>query len=244
MSRMNLRKFFYIGLLLLLSLGAHSQKILRNSSILNYQRGDRTLLHFGFTLGVNYMDYKALLSGANAYRAETGKLDIGFLVGIISELRICEDLGLRFLPGLEFATRSLVYTHVPDVEDNKQYAYNESVYLSLPLMLKYKAKRINNYRPYLTAGGSYKYDFQKHHKINPDKSVFFRTNKGDFFVETGAGCDFYLPYFKFGLELRFSLGLTDVLVHQPDTANPGYDDYTQALKKLRARVFTICFNFE
>ena len=64
------------------------------------------------------------------------------------------------------------------------------------------------------------------------------------FLEMGAGSDFYLPYFKFGIELRFSLGLTDVLVHRPDPKNPGYEDYTQSLSKLRARVFTICFNFE
>lgn len=239
-----IKRIFFIGLLLLLSYVAGAQRIMRNSSILNYQRGDRNWIHFGFTLGINYMDYKAILSGANSFRAETGKLSMGFLVGIVSELRICDDLGLRFLPGLEFATRSLVYTNVPQTEDNKDYSYNESVYISLPLMLKYKAKRINNFRPYITGGGSYKYDFQKHNKIEPEKPSYFRTNQGDFFLETGAGCDFYLPYFKLGIEFRFSLGLTDVLVHQHDVKNPGYEDYTDALKKLRARIFTVCFNFE
>ena len=202
-----LNKAFYIILFLSLSCCVQAQKIMRNTSLLNYQRGDRTVLHFGFSLGINYMDY-------------------------------------RFLPGLEFATCSLVYTQVPEVENNKQYAYNESVYVSLPLMLKYKAKRINNFRPFITAGSSYKFDFQKHDKIDPDKSVYFRTRRGDVFLEMGAGSDFYLPYFKFGIELRFSLGLTDVLVHRPDPKNPGYEDYTQSLSKLRARIFTICFNFE
>ena len=141
-------------------------------------------------------------------------------------MRLGDDWGLRFLPGLEFATRSLVYTQVPEVENNKQYAYNESVYVSLPLMLKYKAKRINNFRPFITAGSSYKFDFQKHDKIDPDKSVYFRYRRGDVFLEMGAGSDFYLPYFKFGIELRFLLGLTDVLVHRPDPKNRGYEDYT------------------
>lgn len=238
------KKILYPVLLLLFSESVDAQKVLRNTSILNYQRGDRTWLHFGFSLGVNYMDYKAYLSGANDWRAETGRLNMGFLVGIVSELRLLDDLGLRFLPGLEFAQRSLVYTNVPDVEEHRQYAYQESVYISLPLMLKYKAKRINNFRPFLTAGGSYKYDFQRHDKIEPENSVFFRTHRGDFFLELGGGSDFYLPYFKFGIELRFSLGLTDVLMHQQDAANPGYEGYTTALKRLRARIFTICFNFE
>ncbi|MEG2791944.1 MAG: hypothetical protein RSA98_10230, partial [Odoribacter sp.] len=86
------KKIFYILLLLSLSFCVDAQRIMRNSSILNYQRGDRTFLHFGFTLGVNYMDYQALLSGVNGYRAESGKLEMGFLVGIISEMRISDDL--------------------------------------------------------------------------------------------------------------------------------------------------------
>ncbi len=118
-----------------LSCGVKGQRVLRNTSILNYQRGDRTFVHFGFTLGVNYMDYRMVFSGKNSLRGETGKLDVGFLVGIVSELRVTDDLGLRFLPGLEFATRRTVFTHVPDVEDNKTENYNESVYITLPLMM-------------------------------------------------------------------------------------------------------------
>lgn len=234
----------FITLFLSLACGAKGQQVMRNTSILNYQRGDRVLMHFGFTLGVNYMDYRMALSGKNSLRAETGQLDIGFLVGIVSELRITEDLGLRFLPGLEFATRRMVFTHVPDVEENKMENFNESVYITLPLMLKYKAKRINNFRPYITAGPSLKYDFQKHDRVNPDKSVYFRTKPVDFFLEAGLGCDFYLPYFKFGVELRMALGLTNVLIKKYDAKNPGYEMYTDALKKVNARVFTICFNFE
>lgn len=239
-----IRKILLILICMVVAAGVDGQKQLRNTSILNYQRGDRSLLHFGFSLGVNYMDYRALLSGASPYRAETGKMSIGFSVGIISELRICEDLGLRFLPGLEFATRSLVFTNVEDEEDGRKYAYNESVYINLPLMLKYKARRINNFRPFLTAGGSFKYDFHNHDRLKPDKSVYFRSNQSDVFLETGAGCDFYLPYFKFGVELRFSLGLTDALVHRQDAENPGYENYTNAFKKLNARIFSVCFNFE
>lgn len=238
------KRIWLIFVCIVLSAGVNGQKTLRNTSILNYQRGDRTFLHFGFMLGINYMDYQALLSGAGPYRAETGKLDLGFAVGIISEMRICEDLGLRFLPGLEFATRSLAYTQVEEAEEGKQYAYNESVYVTLPLMLKYKARRINNFRPYLTGGGSYKYDFHKHDRIDPDKNIFFRTKQGNFFLETGVGCDFYLPYFKFGLELRFALGLSDALIHEPDAQVPGYENYTTSLKKLNARIFSVCFNFE
>lgn len=238
------RYLLVIALVFSLSRGVAGQEVLRNTSILNYQRGDRTIMHFGFTLGVNYMDYRMVLSGKNSLRAETGELDVGFLVGIVSELRVTDDLGLRFLPGLEFATRRTVFTHVPDVEDNKTENFNESTYITLPLMLKYKATRINNFRPYITAGPCVKYDFQSHSTINPDKAIYFRTKPVDVFLEAGLGSDFYLPYFKFGVELRLSLGLTDILVKKYDTKNPGYEMYTDALKKVRARMVTVCFNFE
>ena len=95
-----LNKAFYIILFLSLSCCVQAQKIMRNTSLLNYQRGDRTVLHFGFSLGINYMDYKAVLSGANGWRAESGKLDVGFLVGIVSELRLGAEIfagtGIRY----------------------------------------------------------------------------------------------------------------------------------------------------
>lgn len=235
------KRFLMIGIIVLLSVGVQAQKVMKNTSILNYQRSDVNRVHFGFMLGINYMDYKVLLSGINPYRAESGKLDIGFSVGMISELRITPDLALRLLPGLEFASRSLVYT---DPIGETTYAYTESIYAAVPLMLKYKARRINNFRPYVTAGGSMKYDFQRHDNLDPEKSVLVRTKPVEAFLETGIGCDFYLPYFKFGLELRFSLGMTDVLVHEFDPEFPGYEGYTAAVKKLNSRMFSVCFNFE
>lgn len=235
------KRCLIIGLLVILSIGTQAQKAMRNTSILNYQRSDNNRVHFGFTLGINYMDYRVLLSGKNAYRAEGGKLDLGFVVGMISELRITPDLGLRLLPGLEFSSRSLVYTNV---EEEKEYSYNESVYATIPLMLKYKAKRINNFRPYIAAGSSVKYDFQQHDNINPDKSIYLRTKPMEVFLETAVGCDFYLPYFKLGMELRFSLGMTDVLIHEYDKEFPGYEGFTDAVKKLNSRMFSVCFNFE
>lgn len=245
-----LRRIVFAAFLSVLALHADAQKILHNTSILNYQKGDHTLLRFGFTLGVNYMDYRIVLTGDNDFRAETGKIDIGYLVGIISELRICDNLGFRFLPGLEFGTRRMLYTNVPlefdvhDEKDGKMEAFNESVYISLPFMLKYKAVRVNNFRPYMTAGSSFKYDFQKHDKIELDKGIYFRTKPTEVFLEAGLGCDFYLPYFKLGVELRFSLGLTNALRTSFDEKTPGYEDFTRAFKKLNSRIFTICFNFE
>ena len=91
-----LNKAFYIILFLSLSCCVQAQKIMRNTSLLNYQRGDRTVLHFGFSLGINYMDYKAVLSGANGWRAESGKLDVGFLVApLFKKAKRCKSLNFK-----------------------------------------------------------------------------------------------------------------------------------------------------
>ncbi len=245
-----LKRLVFLLIFGMLSAAVSGQKIVRNTSILNYQRGDHTFLHFGFTLGVNYMDYRFVQSGLNPYRVETGRLGVGFLVGIVSELHLTEDWGVRFLPGLEFGTRRMVFKNVPlelDESGNRDgtvEAFNESVYITLPLLLKYKAKRINNFRPFLVGGSSLKYDFQKHDRIDIDRGEYFRTRPLDAFLELGIGSDFYLPYFKFGIELRYSMGLTNTLVPEYDPKNPGYEGFTDALKKVKPRMFTICFHFE
>ncbi|GHV68379.1 hypothetical protein FACS1894199_15520 [Bacteroidia bacterium] len=237
-------RFVLFTFFIALTTFALGQPFLHDSHILNYQRGDRLNLHLGFSLGVNFMDYRALMSGENELRSESGSQGIGFLVGFVSELRLSNNMGLRFMPGVEMSSRRLVFSNVPDVEGGIVGSQVNHVYLTLPLMLKYKAKRINNYRPFITAGPSVKYDFANHAHIDPFNDIYLRTKAIDTFLEMGLGSDFYLPYFKFGVELRFSLGLFDVLNHEPDPEMPGYDHFTYSLKKLNARMFTIVFHFE
>ena len=104
-----LNKAFYIILFLSLSCCVQAQKIMRNTSLLNYQRGDRTVLHFGFSLGINYMDYKAVLSGANGWRAESGKLDVGFLVApLFKNKKRCKSLNFKEVQGFLFSKNSKI----------------------------------------------------------------------------------------------------------------------------------------
>jgi hypothetical protein len=54
----------------------------------------------------------------------------------------------------------------------------------------------------------------------------------------GAGVDFYLPYFKFGIELKTSFGLTNILVPEHHTM------YSDVLDKIKTQVFYINLTFE
>ncbi|HAH59769.1 MAG TPA: hypothetical protein DCL86_16640, partial [Bacteroidales bacterium] len=62
-------------------------------------------------------------------------------------------------------------------------------------------------------------------------------NKSDVYAEMGAGFDFYTTFFKFGIELKMSYGLTDILRREGNIYTGGFDD-------LRSKLFLLSFTFE
>lgn len=218
---------------------AFSQSRYKPESLLNYQKVDQKWLHFGFTLAINTMDFALYNSGIGDVRAEQVTFSPGFSVGIISDLRLHDNWNLRFLPGLEFGQRTIHYSNLP-----VKKVTVESVMVNLPLLLKYRAKRLNNYRPYLIGGASYKFDVQAQDALDVDKDALIRLKKGDYYLEFGAGVDFYLPYFKLATELKFAVGLRDIINHKHDKENPGFEKYTNAIRGMNSKVITLSFHFE
>ncbi|MDQ2178219.1 porin family protein [Marinifilum sp. D714] len=234
-----MKRLLLILLCLSLFSSAFSQSRYKPESILNYQKVDQKWLHFGFTLAVNNMDFALYNSGVNDARAEQVVFSPGFSVGIVSDLRLHENWSLRFLPGLEFGERTIKYSNLPQEDVTV-----ESVLVNLPLMLKYRAKRLNNYRPYLIGGASYKIDVQSQDALDPENNMLIRLNSTDVYLELGAGIDFYLPYFKLATELKFAIGLRDIINHSYDIENPGYEAYTDAIRGMNSKIVTLSFHFE
>lgn len=225
---------------------------------------DDKMLHFGFTLGVNTLDfsvhnympigenpefYPETWAGTTPQIREhdTVRVDIaglipGFTVGIVSNLRLSNDLDLRFLPGMSFGERKLHY-NVPVIDNNfdfaeTQYEYSiKSTFLDFPVHIKYKAQRINNGRPYVIFGGAYRVDISK--SASQD---LVSLKRGGFYGELGAGWDNYLQFFRFSVEAKFSMGLNNQLGPVPDFTQRQY--YTGAIKSLRSNIFTLLFHFE
>jgi len=239
-----LKKSLVILLLLLSSGYIYSQGVYRPGGILNNQRIDQKRLHFGFTLGLNAMDYAIRNSAKDNIRAEQVIFSPGFSVGIISDLKLHEDFSLRFQPGLEFGQRTILYSDDDDLKTPANENILESVVINLPLLLKYRAKRLDNYRPYLVGGFSYKMDVQAPGHLDPENNVMVSLKPNFFCLELGAGIDFYLPYFKFATELKLSLGLQDILNHKLDPENPDADFYTYSINRMSSKVVTLSFHFE
>ena len=225
---------------------------------------DDKRIHFGFTLGINTIDfnfshYKVMSDNPNfklstnskeidianqnkSVRADISTLTPGFTVGIVTNLRLSENFDLRFLPGMSFGERKLTY-NIPiyDIAASSSSSlpfYSiKSTFLDFPLLFKYKAKRMNNQRPYIIAGGAYRIDISK-----SGQEDLVRLKPFSSYIETGVGWDTYLQFFRLSTELKFSFGLNNVLDKGPKETQAQV--YSSAFSRLSSNVFTLSFHFE
>jgi hypothetical protein len=180
------------------------------------------------------------ITGNDYVRADVSRLIPGFTVGIISSLRLTKDLNLRFLPGLSFGERQLTYNYPVwdrDFVTPQKYYSIKSTFLDFPLLIKYKARRINNDRPYVIFGPAYRQDISR-----TGKEDLVRLKSGAFYAEVGAGWDHYFAFFRFSVEAKVSLGLNNLLGEPPAENQRQY--YTHAIQDLKSNVFTLSFHFE
>ena len=79
----------------------------------------------------------------------------------------------------------------------------KTAYISSAFNLIFGAQRFNNHRPYIMAG------LNPMINLSGNNDDYIKLKKSEMFLEIGAGCDFYLPFFKLRPELKFMYGLTD-----------------------------------
>ena len=70
-----------------------------------------------------------------------------------------------------------------------------------------------------------------------DDEVVVKLNKYDYAAEVGGGMDMFLPYFKFGIELKAAFGIPNLLI----------DDGTRfsaPIESIRSQAWVLTFTFE
>ena len=208
-------------------------------------------IHFGFMVGLNTMDFgftRPDITPDTMLFADVSSPVPGFQVSIVSDLRMGERLTLRFLPGITFGTRNLYFYDEPPDEDSPAPLISkqgvESNFLDFPLLIKYKSRRVNNYRPYFIGGVSTKYDMAARKEYDGESGIHVRLKPLDFYLEGGFGIDFFLQYFKFAPEIKVSVGFRDVLVHDPNGPGTGNGTYVYSIDRLNSYMVMLCFNFE
>lgn len=209
----------------------------------NLPKYDLAPYHFGFILGGNQMFFaikpaKDFVEQDTVY-AVSCKPDIGFNIGIVTNLRLGDYFDLRFIPTLSFGERNLVFTHYykDSVFFNTEKKV-ESTYLDFPLELKFKSRRLHNSRAYVLTGIRYSIDLASQAKKKADdEEIRIKLKKNDYALEVGVGFDFYTNFFKFGTEIKMAYGFRDLLYREPNI-------YTASLDKLNSKIFQLTFTFE
>lgn len=209
----------------------------------NIPHYDERWIHFGFHLGYN--QYSSMLKVKDPLPDPEKVLGMnvepqsGFQVGVIGDLKIFEYLRLRLIPTITFGDRKFNYSII----DRGAYATKstniEAIYLEAPLELKIQSKRWANFRPYIIAGAKYCYDLAslKKKKI-AEEDLLLRVENNDWMYTAGAGFDFYLEYFKFGIELKSSFSFNNM--HIPEPEKP----YSNIIDKYKTQIFYVTFTFE
>lgn len=202
--------------------------------------------HFGFAFSLGQMSFS--ISHSDAFNTLDTVYSVeysgGALFGasMVFNLKLSDNFDLRTLPGLAFSQRTLTYLlnddQVPPEQALRKHNMKiESTLLQFPTLVKYRATRENNYRPYVYVGINPCVDLAARKKIKPEEMPKIRLKKFDVYAEIGIGLDNYLKYFKYSTEIKFSYGLLDK-VKQDGT------EYTRAYKRLGSKMVTLVLCFE
>ena len=204
---------------------------------------DDKLLHFGFSLGFNTMDFNITPSQnyleADSLYPEVSILNPGINIQVVTDLHPADHWDIRFLPGVSFGQRNIRFYKNKTLYNSQQRL--ESSFVEFPLLVKYKGDRLNNVRPYVVTGLNFRYDLAAKKEYDEEKPVYIRLKRPDLYYEAGAGLDFYLLYFKLSVELKMSTGLFNVLVDEPAS---GHEQFRNAIDKMRSQMWIVAFHFE
>lgn len=207
---------------------------------------DNRKLHYGIQVGYTQSKFDLNFSENDTLRQTimgvTSYYSPGFHINVIGDLRLSDNLNLRLLPGITLISRDMAFSW-SEAYTSTHWKYDtrrtvESVYGEIPLELKFRAKRNTDFRPYLTAGASWGFDFAslRKNKNNNDESII-RLNAIDLRYTAGVGFDFFLRYVKFAIEFKMAFGLLDLKVMDDDY-------YTKSTDNLYSRTFMLSFTFE
>lgn len=193
---------------------------------------------------IGYNQYFSLLKTDKNMMNQYGILELynqhqhGFQLGVSGDLRLFSLMNLRLTPTILFGDRKFCYTTMRNNQLQNSDFSIETVYITAPLELKIRSKRYRNFRPYLILGFQYAFDLAslKNKKI-PEDEILVRVNSSDWLYSCGVGFDFYLNYMKFGIELKSSFGVNNLLIKENKPHSLAIDSY-------KSQIFSLNFTFE
>lgn len=205
---------------------------------------DRRLYHFGFNIGYNRSDYfleaRPRVNVRDSLQRVRSIARPGFDLGIISALHFNKNWSLRFLPGLSFQDHLVRYSYLKDDSTAERIDKRiGSTFIDVPLNVKFRSNRVQNFAAYVIGGAKWSIDMASNEDVENDASdkVVLKMHTHDYAAQIGGGFDFFLEYFKFGVELKLSVGLRDIMIHE-DTR------FARPIEQARTKKYLLSLTFE
>jgi Outer membrane protein beta-barrel domain len=165
----------------------------------------------------------------------------GLGIGGMHTFRISDHFEARVVfPQLLFVNKAITYElKYPDPAKGESRISKktiESILFGVPVQLKFRSDRINNFRVYMMGGFKVETDLASKARAKSAEDLI-KLKSFDYGVEGGIGFNFYLRYFVLSPEIKISNGLQNV--HSRD-ANL---KFSSVIDKMQSRqiVFSLIF---
>ncbi len=211
---------------------------------INYWEFRNKPFYFGLTIGMHSTGYIASKSSRFSDLSRTDNLTFvgaqslpGLNVNIITNLKIGQYFDFRFIPGFAFSERKLLFS--PRADETVRDARIESVFLEIPLLLRFKSDPYKDKRFFVLGGLKYSYDVSSTSSARQElRENLIQIAAHDFQLELGAGMQFFFPFFIFSPEIKFSRGLNNIHIYNDNL------ETSRAIDKILSRTLSISLNFE
>ena len=229
-------------LLILLSTSL-SFSAMSQSKPLNLSNFAKSRYHWGFWLGYTQSSLVPTRTADFDFSdslVSLSPVSIGsFAVGPMGSISFNENIKLRLAILLSFQDRNMEYVFLQNGVRETYLREVRSVYTEFPLQLKLVTNRINNVAFYGTLGGKYGVDWSSNINVKEqfDYDDVLKIKRSNVAMSVGGGVDFFLQYFKFGIDLRLDMGMNNVLI-------PNKTYFSSPLEKIRTQMWQLSFTFE
>jgi len=235
-------KFSLLAFLILVSGGLVAQK----EKPKNYHKFDNRVFHFGFMLGLSSTSY-SLYQNLNLYptygiKSLSVEPQPGAQLGVLTTMKLGTPMiRLRFIASIAFQERVVKQTRINMQDSILGMSFHEyrvaATTIDLPLMLQFRTLRLNNFTAYWLIGMQYSYDLQSQEDaVQSFDDPFLKMRKHDYAGQAGIGVEFFAPYFKCGIEIKYSHSFVNGFIQD-------YTDASLPINKLynRSWMFSIIF---
>ncbi len=210
-----------------------------SSDNINYFAFSKRPYYFGLRIASIYSDFqinpsKNFIGGDyTTIKSITGS---GAGASVVFNLKVGKFFDLRLLPTVSYQSRDFIFTSPSQGETTDRI---ESIFLEMPILVRYKSKAYKDKKAFLVGGVKYAYDVQSNSKLDQKRfNDILRTSPHDFSLEIGAGIQFFFPYFIFSPEIKFSQGIDNMLIYNKNLPR------AKVIESILSRSISISVHFE